>query len=277
MPEDFYKARTAEECFKVLEIKPTKDLKQIKKAYRELAKKYHPDLNPNEKNKFYEVHWAYEMLTNPDFKQKQIKDFTNLNVNIYFTITFEEGFFGKELALNMNSNMMKIDKSDGESEIVLEKFKFKVDPGTTGQKAYTFKGKGIQKGADIGSLFINLAVNPHPHYKVSEMDVYSVAHVPLIKMIKGGKEEVMTLYGIRTIKIPAGTKPGELITVKKCGVSKIGKHIFEIQPVFPGREGMQSDDQWNPLKIDWDLDAEAEEDAELEQLKKVYDERNKPK
>jgi len=277
MADNFYKARTAEECFKVLGMKPTQDLKEIKKAYRELAKKYHPDLNPNEKNKFYEVHWAYEMLTNADFKQKQIRDFTNLNVNIYFTITFEEGFFGKELHLNMNSNMMKIDKSDGESEIVLEKFKFTVEPGTTGQKTFTFKGKGVQKGADVGSLFINLAVNEHPHYKVQDMDVYSVAKVPLIKLIKGGKEEVMTLYGPRTIKVPAGTKPGELIAVKKCGVSKQGKHFFEIHPIFPGREGMQVDNEWNPLNIDWNLDAGHEEDQELNQFKTVYEDRNKPK
>jgi curved DNA-binding protein len=277
MADDFYKARTAEECFKVLGIKPTQDLKEIKKAYRELAKKYHPDVNPTEKNKFYEVHWAYEMLTNFDFKQKQIRDFTNLNVNIYFTITFEEGFFGKELALNMNPSMMKLDKSDGTSEILIEKFNFTVDPGTSGNKTYTFKGKGIKKGSDIGSLFINLAVNPHPNYRIEGPDVYSVAKVPLIKMIKGGKEEVMTLYGIRTIKIPAGTNPGELIAVKKCGVSKVGKHYFEIQPVFPGREGMQSDNQWNALNIDWNLDAESEEDAELNSLKNIFEDRNKPK
>lgn len=274
MSDNFYKARTVEECFKVLNIKPTKDVKEIKKAYRELAKKYHPDVNPTEKNKFYEIHWAYEMLTNSDFKQKQLKDFTNLNVNIYFTITFEEGFFGKELNLNINSNMMKIDKEDGEAEIILEKFKFNVDPGTSGQKTYTFKNKGIQKGNDIGSLFVNLAVNEHPVYKLKEMDVYSVLNIPLINMIKGSKEEVVTLYGTRNIKVPPGTKPGDLIPVKKCGVSKIGKHFFEIQPIFPGKEGIKSDNSWEPLNINWNLELE-EEDKELEEFKNIFDNRNK--
>ena len=47
MADNFYKARTAEECFKVLGMKPTQDLKEIKKAYRELAKKYEGEIKNN--------------------------------------------------------------------------------------------------------------------------------------------------------------------------------------------------------------------------------------
>ncbi len=57
--------------YKVLGIPRGADEKDIKSAYRKLARKYHPDVNPGDKSaetRFKEASEAYEVLSNPEKK-----------------------------------------------------------------------------------------------------------------------------------------------------------------------------------------------------------------
>ena len=59
--------------YEVLGVDKNADDATIKKAYRTLAKKYHPDMNPGDKTaeeKFKEVNEAYAVLSDPDKKAK---------------------------------------------------------------------------------------------------------------------------------------------------------------------------------------------------------------
>ena len=61
--------------YEVLGISKTADASAIKKAYRKLAKKYHPDSNPGNKaaaEKFKEVTEAYDVLG--DEKKRKLYD-----------------------------------------------------------------------------------------------------------------------------------------------------------------------------------------------------------
>src|SRR4029079_6163321 len=54
--------------YQILGVKKDAKADEIKKAYRTLAKKFHPDVNPNDKSaeeKFKEVSAAFEVLSDP--------------------------------------------------------------------------------------------------------------------------------------------------------------------------------------------------------------------
>src|SRR3954464_13897313 len=61
--------------YQILGVKKDAKADEIKKSYRKLARKYHPDVNPNDKTseeKFKEVQEAYDILS--DEKKRKVFD-----------------------------------------------------------------------------------------------------------------------------------------------------------------------------------------------------------
>jgi DnaJ-class molecular chaperone len=66
-------ATSFKDYYKILGVEKSASEKDIKSAYRKLARKYHPDVNPGDKNaeeKFKEISEAYEVLSNKEKRAK---------------------------------------------------------------------------------------------------------------------------------------------------------------------------------------------------------------
>lgn len=64
-------AFASKDYYKILEIKRSASAAEIKKAYRKLSLKYHPDKNssPDAAQKFAEISVAYDVLSDPEKRE----------------------------------------------------------------------------------------------------------------------------------------------------------------------------------------------------------------
>lgn len=73
-------------------------------------------------------------------------------------------------------------------------------------------------GGPHGSLFLVLDVKPHKFFKRRENDILLNLDINVAQAVLGAEVDVPTLDGDEKLKIPAGTQPGKVFTVKGKGV-----------------------------------------------------------
>jgi len=74
--------------YKILEVEEKSSQEEIKKSYRRLASKYHPDKNPDGEEMFKEIAEAYDVLSNPQKKEQ----YDNRGKNPFQGTSYEEMF-----------------------------------------------------------------------------------------------------------------------------------------------------------------------------------------
>jgi len=128
--------------YQILGVSKDDSLDTIKKAYRKLARKYHPDVNPGDKvaeEKFKEISEAYAVLSDPE-KKKQYDQFG--------TFDFGEGGFGGFDFGGGKGGYKSYTFSGGDFSNIFEDL-FGTSYGRGENSHFDFRGNFAPKGEDI--------------------------------------------------------------------------------------------------------------------------------
>ncbi len=237
--------------YEVLEVSETASQEEIKKAFKTLAFRYHPDRNPEDSSseaRFKEINEAHRVLSDPekrasyDLSRKEGVDFDSFHrsvrvpteediMNMFFhknmfqvngevVLSFQEIIEGasKEVQVTV------VDSSFLEHQKIVQ---------TTKTSVVTVK---IPAGISIGSILqteidldgkkhlVNIHVNVDipPGFQVFPGgNVVKELYISYPMSILGGVVEVPTLTGkVEKLKIPEHARPGLLISVKEQGLPR---------------------------------------------------------
>lgn len=177
---------------------------EIKKAYRKMAMKYHPDKNKGDKaaeGKFKEANEAYETLKD-EKKRKQYDTFWSAGSNDFSGFSWGgQGFSGFENAFSGGARGGQFDFWD-----IFEMF-------GTGGKTRKSGFSGFQD-FDSASGQKSRTTKAEP----ANLDVVQTVEVPFMDFLLGTKIDVKTVYNeYLKLKIAEGTRPGIKFKIKEKG------------------------------------------------------------
>jgi DnaJ-class molecular chaperone len=258
-------AKRKRDYYLVLGIDRSATDADIKRAFRELARKHHPDVNPEDAGEaFREINEAYAVLSDKeararydrwghaddnasgfgavvDAAQDMIREVLRRgrggrqkgrDLRYTLEVTFEEAAFGA-------SKTIQIPQGDG---VPPRDFTVVVPAGTKDGAVKHMKGEGEpgKAGGAPGDLHVITRVAEHKLFRRDGQDVHSDHTITFTQAALGAVLDLPTLDGDVKMRIPEGTQPGRVFRIRGRGIPHAsgknaprGDHLVHIQVEVP--------------------------------------------
>jgi curved DNA-binding protein len=248
----------AETPYEILGVPKTADADTIRKAYRKLARKHHPDVNPGDakaEDAFKRVSAAYEVLSD-EKKRAAYDEHGEASQQSGFdpeqarahqewqrarrerASRYEDGpvefdfseLFGRARGPAQGSDMhatvqMELRQAIEGAEVTLDlpgqgTVRVRIPPGADNGSIIRIPGKGAPgaRGGPAGDLVIETEVRPHPIFHRDGLDLSMALPVTLDEIYNGATIEVPTFDGPVMLKVPPRTQSGAKLRLRGKGI-----------------------------------------------------------
>jgi curved DNA-binding protein len=275
--------------YEVLGVSRNADAEAVKRAYRKLARKYHPDVSKekNAENKFKELQEAYEVLRDPDkraaydqlgrdyrpgqqfrpppdwsqrYGQSGSQRFSDLNgFSDFFSSLFGGAAGGPAPEADAGSLEVTVEEAfaGAKRRVMLNEngrsraVDVQIPAGVSDGQSLRIAGSGGN-----ASLIFRIRLRPHSLYTLQGKDVQIELPLAPWEAALGAKVAVPTLGGTVELTVPAGAQSGQKLRLRGRGFPG-GDQMVIIKLVTPAALSPQAKEAYQRMKSEFNFDPRA--------------------
>ena len=246
--------------YKILGVDKNATEKEIKSAFRKLARQCHPDMNPDDpsaESRFKDINEAYEVLSDTEKRGKYDRlgadwqrwqhtggvssDFDwgrwqaapgGQRVHVQYGTAEDFGdLFGGSSSFSDFFNSIfggLAEAYHGTTRLLTKngrRLEIKLPPGAKTGTKVRVRGEGgpSTNASQAGDLYLKIKVTPDPRFRRRGDNLHTTVPLDLYAAVLGGEVLVPTLTGEVNLKIPPGSQNGQTFRLRGKGMPHLKK------------------------------------------------------
>ena len=238
--------------YKTLGVNKDATQDEIKKSFKTLAKKHHPDVGGDQET-FQKINEAYGVLSDPNKRQEYDNPMSAAHgfggfggfsgapddiINEFFNQYHQNQQRGRDIHSSIELTLEEI--ASGTTKVLYiktagnkETLEIKIPPGTDTGARMRYRGKGAHGPQQRGDMIITIVEQPHPNFERYGNDIASMVEIDVWDALLGVKQNLVTVNEKNlTYSIPPGIQPNQKIKLDGQGICG-GAHYIIVKITVP--------------------------------------------